>query len=155
MRTAIDTQRTRVLPYLVLGISLAATIATTVASHRSAVDRDHARFRNAVQSADDRIHNRLDTYVAVLLAARGLVVAAPDVDRQAFKRFVDELELERRYPGIQGIGFSLRLAPADRAALERRMAAQGDPSFRVWPDGDRSELHSILFLEPLDRRNQA
>jgi CHASE1-domain containing sensor protein len=32
---------------------------------------------------------------------------------------------------------------------------QGMPAFRIWPDHPRTEFHTIIYLEPLDRRNEA
>src|SRR5260370_37229333 len=34
------------------------------------------------------------------------------------------------------------------------MHREGNPSFKIWPEGNRAEYHSIIYLEPLDRRNQ-
>src|SRR5260370_41051291 len=34
------------------------------------------------------------------------------------------------------------------------MHREGNPSFKIWPEGNRAEYHSIIYLEPVDRRNQ-
>jgi signal transduction histidine kinase len=142
-------------PLWVLAVSLLFTIGATIALDNAVAARDASRFGNAVESTQDRIANRLDTYVAMLLATRGLFQASDEVTAAEFRGFVSQLELPRRYPGVQGIGFSRRLRPDEVPGLEQDMRAQGFEDFRVWPDQPRPELHSIVFLEPLDRRNRA
>jgi PAS domain S-box-containing protein len=146
------------LPWPSLGVALAcllATLAVTALFWRSVQTRDRARFENVVESVRDRIKDRLETYQAVLLATGGLFGVDRRVTASDFRRFLAPLELQRRYPGIQGVGFSLRLDPAERARVEAELRAQGQAGFRVWPEHARDEWHTIAFLEPLDRRNRA
>jgi len=139
----------------VLAAGLALTALATWAFHESVSALDESRFRREVASARKSIAARLDAYVGVLFATRGLFEADPDVTLDEFRAFADELAVDARYPGIQGLGFSLRLAPEERAGLERRMRAAGHVDFRIWPERPRDELHAIVYLEPLDRRNSA
>lgn len=142
-------------PAWVLVISLAFLALVAVAFHM-AVDRsDQARFRNAVQSASDRIRARLDTYTQALVATRNHLALTPQHTEQAFREYASGLNVTSRYPGIQGVGLSLRLTPAGRRDLERRRRTAGQRDFRVWPDSARTEYHAIVDLEPLDRRNAA
>jgi PAS domain S-box-containing protein len=89
-----------------------------------------------------------------LRAGTGLFRANRTVSAEEFRRFVAQLNLEEKYPGIQGIGFTRRISPADRAAWEASVRLV-HPDFRIWPDHPRDEYHSIVYLEPLDRRNRA
>jgi two-component system, OmpR family, sensor kinase len=122
-------------PWVILAFGLALTAAATVFVALSIAERDEARFANAVQSATDRITSRLEVYISTLRGGAAFVAAEPDVDAAAFRRYAERLELQRWYPGIQGIGWTARLV----AGLE----AEAD------------EQHAILYLEPLDERNQA
>jgi PAS domain S-box-containing protein len=148
--------RRRTIPLLVLITATIASVAFVWLFHRGGLERDEARFRNAVQSTTDRISGRLEAYTAVLLAARGMFVANDvEVDLIEFQRFVAELELQSRYPGIQGVGFTRRFTRVEIPEIERHMQRQGMTEFVVWPKNERDEVHSILYLEPLDRRNLA
>jgi signal transduction histidine kinase/CheY-like chemotaxis protein len=133
---------------------LAVTAAVTFYVWFSVRARDRLRFQNAVQDLQDSLERRLDTYLALLRATAGLFAGSENVTHREFTAFVDQLNLPKRYPGVQGIGFSIRVPAAERAALEKRLAAQGMAGFHVWPeDPPRAEYHSIIYLEPLDRRN--
>jgi signal transduction histidine kinase len=148
-------RRWKALPWFVLGISMAVTAVATWAALATVQGRINARFTSAVQSTRDRIDGRLDTYVALLQATAGLFAASRDVRRDEFRAYAARLRMRERYPGIQGIGYSRRVMPADIPALERRMRDEGEVGFHVWPDSARGEYHAIFYLEPHDRRNEA
>ncbi|HEX8695926.1 MAG TPA: CHASE domain-containing protein [Longimicrobium sp.] len=152
--TAPPRRRSRV-PYVVLAVSLLATLAATLAAAGFTRARDQARFENAVQSTRDRIQDRLDTYVALLRGGAALFDASGEVTRDEFRAYVGRLRLRERYPGVQGIGYTLRLAPGRAAAVEAAARADGLADFRVWPGTRAPERHTILYLEPLDERNRA
>ena len=146
--------RRRWLPYAVFAVMLAVTAAVTAYVAFSIRARDRLRFQNAVEDVRISLERRLETYLALLRATTGLFAASEGVSRQEFNAFVDHLDLPRLYPGVQGIGFSIRVPAAERVALEQRLAAEGLAGFRIWPEGPRPEYHSIIYLEPLDRRNR-
>jgi signal transduction histidine kinase len=68
---------------------------------------------------------------------------------------VEHLGLQQRYPGIQGLGFSRRVALRDLATLTSTLRSNGLPEFHVWPEYRREEYYPVVYLEPLDRRNRA
>ena len=148
-------------PGAALGVSLALTVAVAWLVSAAAAERSRAHFGNAVQSARDRIEARVETYTALLHGAQALFAASDRVTADEFGTYVRELELETRYAGIQGIGYSRLLdppgAPADARALDSALRAGGSPAERLWPplDSARAEHHAVVYLEPRDRRNRA
>jgi len=141
--------------YLVLFVALTATLIGTRYAANTVRAKDRDRFENAVQTAVEALHTRLDTYVDVLLGAAGLLAVNEVVTRAEFHAYVERLDLGTRYPGIQGVGYSVRIPAGREAETERFMRAQGQPDFRIWPAGRRGEKHAILHIEPLDGRNSA
>ncbi|KAB2911190.1 MAG: hypothetical protein F9K40_01240, partial [Kofleriaceae bacterium] len=142
--------------YWLVGIVAATTVVVLLGFHQLARERDAMRFRNATEAVQDSIRARLDAHVAILLATRGQVASDPDgIDVHSFRTFVGYLDLPARYPGILGVGFTRRLRPHEVEAAVAETIAHGQVPFRVWPAEPRDEVHAILFLEPLDRRNQA
>src|SRR5690606_2821501 len=102
----------------------------------------------------DSIRARLETYIGLLRAGAGVAVGPDRLSAAEFKAFTDRLELRRRYPGIQGIGYTARIAPDRLSAVIEARRREGDPDFDVWPAEPRDEFHSILYLAPLDQRNR-
>ena len=145
----------RALPWFVFAVFVLLTLLATAYVWRTTRAADRARFDNAAQATRDAISARLDTYVNVLTATRDLIASDPALQREDLRDYIRSNELQRRYPGIQGIGLSLRVPAEEVARLEREMRAEGFETFRVWPETLRPEVHSIVVLEPLDRRNHA
>lgn len=142
------------IPLGVLGASLSLTVVATIFISASVEQRDRARFANSVQSTQDRITSRLDTYIAMLRGGTGLFAAQDTVTREEFREYVHQLDVTRYYPGIQGLGWAVRLAPEDTAKLGAALRTDGFPEARVWPTSPREEYFAIQYLEPLDRRNR-
>ncbi len=116
--------------------------------------RDQLRFENTVQRTQNDIENRLDTYIAMLRAGSGLFAANEEVSQAEFRAYASRLRLREYYPGIQGIGFSRRVTAENLADFRAEMQQQGI-NLVIQPDFERSEYHIILYLDPLDLRNQA
>lgn len=144
-----------VLPVVVLVVGLVATFLSSYFTHVNALGKDQTRFENEVQDVRERIRRRLDTYIALLRAGAGLFAGSHDgVTREEFRAFVERLDLGRWYPGIQGIGFCLRVPAAEREKLVETARAEGVRGFKVWPDYPRDYYYPIVYLEPMDHRNQ-
>ncbi|MFC3069196.1 CHASE domain-containing protein [Phenylobacterium soli] len=141
---------------LVLALGLAATLGADVTLTRLAAAKDQERFDNVVAQSSEQITGRLDTYRAVLRAGAGLFAARPEPVTQAeFRAFADRLDLPGVYPGIQGLGFSLRTPDRGGPATQRLLAQMGVPGLTLrTAAAPGEEVHAIVFLEPLDRRNQ-
>jgi signal transduction histidine kinase/ActR/RegA family two-component response regulator len=142
-------------PYLILALSLLLTAAVTWYAAGTSRTQDRLRFDNLVQKNQAILQNRMETYVALLRGTNGLFASSDDVSREDFRAFVAGLEMQRRYPGIQGIGFSLRVRADWKAAVTDAVRRSGDSRFRIWPDSSRDDLFPVVYLEPLDRRNRA
>jgi signal transduction histidine kinase/ActR/RegA family two-component response regulator len=141
-------------PVLALATMLIAAVAAYSAG--TAADAgDQLEFQRAVQAVQRSVESRLAAYVAMLRAGTGLFAAHPTVSRAEFAAYVDRLDLAGEYPGTRGIGFTVRLRPDEVPAAIAAMRAEGHTGFRIWPEDPRDEYHAIVYLEPLDERNQA
>ena len=153
-----QTKRSRghraLLPYLILLIGLCFTIVVYYYFSKLTFEQDQSRFQSTVQELQDRTKLKLEMSVALLRATTGLFAASDEVDRGEFERFVQQFDLQKNYPGTQGIGFARRFAPQDKDALVQRMRAQGMADFRVWPEGVRDEYTAIVYLQPEANRNK-
>ncbi|MBF0417363.1 MAG: EAL domain-containing protein [Magnetococcales bacterium] len=141
------------LPWMVLCIGLGVTY---VAQRVATIDVHHEMQRELVYRAKDiatRITQRMMAYEQVLRGVRGLFVASAPVTRARFRDYVSELVLEEKYPGIQGVGFSLRIPPDQKAAHIESIRLEGFPEYSIRPDGERALYTSILYLEPFTNRN--
>ncbi len=143
------------IPYFVLAIALVATGLTTSYVTTTAKAKDKLRFETTAERTQKDIETRFESYITLLRASSGLFAASDRISRDEFRAFVSRLRLQERYPGVQGIGFSVRVQPGEKAALIASLKQQGITNFSVRPDFARNEYHAIIYLEPLDRRNKA
>ncbi len=141
------------IPYVIFLTALAVTAATVRYAHVSTARVDELRFEKTAEGVVGAISSRLDAYTAMLLGAAGLFAASDDVTRSDFRGYVARLELSRRYPGIQGIGFSRVVRAGERAAVLAATRREV-PGFRFWPEQPEGDINAVLYLEPSDAPNQ-
>ena len=147
--------RRSLTPFLVLALALLLTAVVTKYASATARTQDRLRFQNLVQKSQGDLQNRMETYVALLRGAAGLFTASEDVSREEFRTFVAGLELDDHYPGIQGVGFALRVEASWKEGVTAAARRSGEARFTIWPESSFDDLYPIVFLEPLDRRNRA
>jgi signal transduction histidine kinase/ActR/RegA family two-component response regulator len=137
------------LPRLVLCLSLAVTAVAATYVHHTIAAQDHARFKHDVERNRTALANRLDNYIGAVRNVRALFEAAGILNRGQLHRYLARVDLRSNYPGMQAIGFSVRIAGADLAKATKGLREKHDPTFEVWPASPpREEYHAILHLEP-------
>lgn len=137
----------------VLGVGLSVVAAAVLHRYDVMEATDHVADQAAEFEA--RLGARIEAYMALLRGGIGLFATLPNLTREEFQRYVEHVGLEQNYPGIQGIGVTMRVAPDEIDDVEARARRSGLPSFRVWPRDARPEHFTIVYLEPQDARNRA
>ncbi|MBX3651800.1 MAG: EAL domain-containing protein [Burkholderiales bacterium] len=112
------------------------------------------RFNARVSEVELRIKSQLADYEQVLRATAAFMHASETVSRGEWRAYADMLQLKDRFPGIHGLGYAVRLQPAELQAHVEAVRREGFPDYRVWPPGPREEYTAILYLEPLNERTR-
>ena len=147
--------RLRRLPIAVLIAGLLITALTAEQVRRFGVEEHERVEHNLLDDVGDAITAKVNVDIALLSSVAGLFRASRVVDREEFETFYSSIAAEStNLQGIQGVGFSRWLSPAQVPAFERSIRSKGFPTFRVNPPGPRAEYSSIEFLEPFDWRNR-
>lgn len=138
---------------LAIGCVLSAAAAYWAASR---VEHEvRLRFVGTVTDAQAAIESRIRAYSDILLGARGLFIASDSVSRGEFRDYIDSLDLNRRYPGVQVIHYSQRITAAQRQAFvamvrnDTSVNPRGYPDFTIKPPGDRPEYVVVQYVEPM------
>jgi PAS domain S-box-containing protein len=103
----------------------------------------------------DSINERMRRHEQILLGGAGLFDATDKVSRMGWRTYVERLQLGRNYPGIQGVGYSQVITPAELASHIQAIRAEGFPTYSVRPPGQREIYTAIIYLEPFSDRNLA
>ena len=145
-------------PGVLAGAVLAACLGLTGVLWQSArIDAEQeaqADFDSRVRELINSIDMRMQTYQQVLYGAQGLFESSAPVGRAAFHAYLAGQDLNRHFPGIQGVGY---IALVEHAALDAHLAAvrrDGFPDYRIEPRGERAEYAPIVYLEPFSGRNR-
>lgn len=138
-------------PVLLLGLLITAMVSFNV--HDNAEKEDNLRFDYEIDRAIKRIQFRMERYEGFLVQTRAFFLASKDVSREEFHTYYVKTRLRERYPGIQGLGFALRINPKNLAAHIKKTQKE-IPTYSIWPDYKRNDYFSIFYLEPMDERNK-
>ncbi|MCD9187802.1 MAG: CHASE domain-containing protein [Pyrinomonadaceae bacterium] len=142
------------LSYLVLAVLILLSIGITYIFYTSSRNKDIARFTNESKRLKSAIENRVNLYIALLKGTRGFVEASTEMNNEKFSKYVNSLDLENNYTGVQGIGFTQSFIGEEKAAFENKIRAEGVAGFRVFPESSSSERQAIVYLFPLTEMNQ-
>ncbi|MCP5134460.1 MAG: GGDEF domain-containing protein [Gammaproteobacteria bacterium] len=152
-RRPARTQILVLLPWLILALGFGMTYVLWQNARQDAMRALEAEFRLWVNKIADRIEYRLDDYVHILRGVVGLFDASEVVTRQEFHHYVEALRLGERYPGIQGIGFSLFIPSGQKTAHIAAIRQEGFPNYTIHPEGERAFYTAVVYLEPFSGRN--
>ncbi|MBF0261571.1 MAG: EAL domain-containing protein [Magnetococcales bacterium] len=141
------------LPWVVLCIGLGVTCIAQRAATMDAHQELQRELEFRGEEIATRIIQRMMAYEQVLRGVRGLFISSEEVTRTDFHNYVAELALEEKYPGIQGVGFSLSIPPDQKNQHIETIRKQGFPEYHIHPDGERPLYTSIIYLEPFVDRN--
>lgn len=140
---------------LVLCICLLATVLMTwVLYNNISSNREH-RFLKNINLAQQDVKDRIQTYITMISATKGLFLAHDDVSKQEFHAYISRFDLNEEYPGVQGIGFAPRVLPTELSDFNEFHKLNMDESFHVWPEGERSVYFPVLYLAPENERNDS
>jgi diguanylate cyclase (GGDEF)-like protein len=141
-------------PPAILVLGLALTYALQDAERRAAHQALLEEFDFRANEIISNINARMAKYEQVLEGAAGLFAASSSVERDEFAEYVRTMRLDEKYPGIQGVGFSILLSPAEKARHIAQVRTEGFPDYDIHPAGIRETYSSIVYLEPFNWRNQ-
>lgn len=116
--------------------------------------RASERFDYTAKDVATAITERMDQYQLALRSGLALFKSSDHVSRQDWENFADTLYLNKHFPGIQGLGYSVMLHPEDVPGHEATIQQEGFPDYQVKPSGQRDMYSAIIYLEPFDWRNQ-
>ncbi len=139
--------------WTVLIISLLITLAAWRLARNEIERSAHSRFDAKSAELEAAITGRLLDYRQVLQGAAGLFAASKSIERDEWRAYVQSLNIENGYPGLQGLGFAQRILAAEKNTHIRQVRAEGFPAYDIWPPGERAEYASSVFLEPFVGRN--
>ena len=134
--------------WLIFAVAIAVTVLLWQVSIRLVEDRTEARFRTQSLQLKSAIEERLLNYEQVLAGSAGLFAVTGDVSRDQWREYVDKVDINRYYPGIQGIGYVRRIGVRQMADHIASVRAEGVHNYLVNPLGSGPYYYPMVYLEP-------
>lgn len=140
--------------WIILSISLLLTIGAYFISSEFIEKRARDRFQFRADEIRDAIQDRLKIYEQVLWSGVAFIYSSDQVDRDEWGKYINTLDINKHWPGIQGVGFSIPVLPEDKKAHIEKIRKEGFSNYQIKPEGDRDFYTSIIYIEPFNWRNQ-
>jgi diguanylate cyclase (GGDEF)-like protein/PAS domain S-box-containing protein len=151
----VNWARLVLLPLLVLCAALSVT--WTLWDHeREAARRELlSQFNFSLGDAVSRIEQRMGTYELLLRGVQSLFATNGEVDREQFRDYLDSLNVDANFSGIQAIGMVAWVPAAQLGAHIEAMRRQGLPDYAIQPEGARANYAPIIQRAPYIGINRA
>ena len=150
------TSVTRLLPWLVLVAMLAVTWGLW--DHERQVSRKelHTQFGFALRDTVSRIEQGESAYGQMLRGLQALFATTDLTARAAVRRYVETLQLDANFSGIQELGVIQWVPTARKPAHLAAMRQLGLPAYALLPAGEREQYAPVIqSLPDLGTRHEA
>jgi diguanylate cyclase len=141
------------IPWGALVAALVLTASAWSALERSRHNDARTQFERRTDTAAAAMRARMIAYEQVLRSGAAYMASSPSISRADWGRFIANLQLEERFPGIQSVGFAEYVRAGSRLQHVIRMRAEGFDGYDIRPTGERPEMMVIVYNEPYAGRN--
>lgn len=143
------------LPWLILAVTLGVTWFTWDHERQTSRKALHSQFDFALRETVSRVEQQVMGYEQMLRGVQSLFATTPLKNRAAMHDYVEALQLDANFSGIQAIGI-VEWVPAQRKAEHlASMRTGGLPDYAIDPDAPREVYAPIVQREPYVGRNRA
>ncbi len=150
-------QRHGAVAWLALVLGLALSVVLTVGVRQQVEQEARHQFEANARDVLYRVQTEIGSYEEVLVGLSAFLGSKEMVSRAEFRRYVEGLDLGRRFPGFENLNYA-QIVPAgelrrfeESVRRDTSVHPEGYPNFSVTPSGQRSEYYVIVFIEPSER----
>jgi signal transduction histidine kinase len=145
---------TPVLAWSILFFSIVLTMCAWLISSNYVEQRALDKFNFRTSQIKAAVKDRMNVYEQVLRGGVAFYNSSSHVSREEWHAFVETLNLEKHWPGIQGLGYSIPLKKEELQEHITQIRSEGFTDYTVRPESKREAYSSIIYLEPFDWRNK-
>jgi PAS domain S-box-containing protein len=136
------------------GILLTAAVFFGIRYNQQQIDERH--LINVSARIQGHIQERIGTYANALQGGASLYAASRYVNKLEWRRYVESLDMQRRYPGIRGLGVVLPADKSSATAFVYAMRKDNTPDFTIKPipdvlpeDTPFMQHFVVVYIEPV------
>ena len=137
----------KIIPVFILLVSLLLTYVIWQQQLNLKEADDSHHFEIEVERAQGAILTRMAIYDDALRSIAGLISVAPQMDALTWQEFLLHLELNDRFPGIDGVGFIPAIDETNYKAFESDLAEMGLPGYEIFPEPKGEAIYPIQYFQ--------
>ncbi|SOE17128.1 PAS domain S-box-containing protein [Hoeflea halophila] len=147
--------RLPVTALLILVIPFGLTFYAWKISSEANTDNGEILFESLALESKKALLSRISSYENALLGGVAYVQGSELVSRDEWRRYVDMLDIQKNFPGINGLGWIIPLVPSGIDRFLAATRADGAPNFEIHPKDVEDGHYIINFIEPEAINRQA
>jgi PAS domain S-box-containing protein len=141
------------IAWAVLLIALVASAGVWLIASKHSELEARKRFDDDVARITSALSERMQIYEDVLHGAAGLFAASQTVKRKEWHAYLESVSIEKRFPGIDGVGFVAYVLREQLDEFLRVTREDKTPDFQVKEAGTAINLFIVKYLEPEARHH--
>ena len=145
--------RAHLLALAVLLGSLGIVIALWRVAYQRELEVSRQAFVQDAEAVAERVRQRMVKYELVLRGGSSLFASIARPTPQQWRAYVDQLDIDRRFPAMVGLGFAGYVSQAQMLVLQREWMDSGYGRLEIRPRGVRPYYGPVLYLEPRTQVN--
>lgn len=145
--------RAHLLALAVLLGSLGIVIALWRVAYQRELEVSRQAFVQDAEAVAERVRQRMVKYELVLRGGSSLFASIARPTPQQWRAYVDQLDIDRRFPAMVGLGFAGYVSQAQMLVLQREWMDSGYGRLEIRPRGVRPHYGPVLYLEPRTQVN--
>jgi two-component system, OmpR family, sensor kinase len=138
---------------IVLIALLSFTLFAYYQAKMSAQEKRERMFDNRLKQLTEDINLRMQDYIQILKGCQGLFYGSDSITANDWKVYINSLDIDNIYPGIQGIAYAAYIPASDSSKLEETIRKSGFSDFNIRSSFKNDYLTPIIFIEPFTGRN--
>lgn len=141
--------------WVIVALSVGLTLFAWRYSEAQNEKRLRLKFDTEVQRISGLVKERLELYESGLKGGVAAIRLNGDkINNSEWKKFSKELNIDKKYPGISGIGVIFRVRPDE---LENHLQVErlARPDYKVHPKHSNNEFWPITYIEPVSTNAKA
>jgi len=139
--------RDTAVAWLVLAICLAATWMLWSTAERESADRESNAFVHHVRDVEQALQHEINMLDDILHGAASLFAAAETVTYTAWHNYTQGLKLNAFHRAVHELGFGEYVTAQTKNVHIQKVRGEGLISYRIWPEGERSEFVPVRHIE--------
>ena len=140
---------------IVLLICIVSTLSVWLYLKQQVKSSEINALHSVLRQTKLAIEERMAIYIDAHYAATGLFLAkeslGQEVSCKEWRKFVEAMNLVKRYPGINGLGLTKQVEHNKLESFERKIQACSNSEFKIKPYRDRINYFPVTYIEPLDK----